>query len=137
MGLADRAVRQPAPRQRCQHDQLLLPHQALRRDQGLPARRHLRQRAGHFDRRQRALIDLIFVVLVQPLREPQRLPLYVDVFIQTHQVRVEPGDTGDRVDHLLAKDQVRDLLAVLRDPDEPAVEVDSEAPHQRLGDGDS
>jgi hypothetical protein len=79
MRLAERRVREPAPRQRRQDDQLLLPDQALRRDQGLPPRRHLRHRAGHFDRRQCAPINLILVVVVQPLREPQRLPLYFDV----------------------------------------------------------
>ncbi len=137
MGRADGRIRQAAASDRRLDDQLLLLNQTLRRDQGLLIRCNLSLRPRHFDRRLLALLNLVLVVLIQPLGQPQCFALHLDVFIQTHQVRIEPGDAGHRVDHLLSKHQIGDPSVVLGDANESAIQLDSEAAQQRLGNGKS
>ena len=77
-----------------------------------------------------ALFNFVLVVFIQPLGEPQCFALHLEVFVQTHQVRIEPGDAGHRVDYLLSKYQVGDLLVVLGDANVPAIQSDSETAQQ-------
>ena len=73
---------------------------------------------------------------VKSLGQPQCFLLDLDVFIQAHQVRIEPGDASHCVDHLLSEHHVRDPLVIFRDADESAIQLDSEAAQQRLGNGE-
>jgi hypothetical protein len=92
-----------------------------------------RLRPRHFDRGLLALFHFVLVVLIKPLGQPQCFALHLDVFIQAHQVGIEPGYAGHRVDHLLAKHQVGDPLVILGDANESPIQANSEAAQQRLG----
>ena len=124
----------PIPCQNVLKNQFLLANKALGVDEILASRRHLRIGARHFNRRQSALIDLAAVVFSKPLRGCQRFLLHPQIFIQTHQIRIEPDDARDRDRRLKPEDMVGQLLTVLRDADKPPVEFDAEASQQRLRD---
>ena len=79
-------------------------------------------------------VDLVLIVLVQPFGKPQRLLFHFDVFVQTYEIGVEAGHAGNRVNHLLAKYQVGDLLAPLRDANVSSIHADSKASQERLCD---
>ena len=94
-------------------------------------------RPRNLDRRLLALLNFVFVIFIQPLSEPQSLALDLDVLVQTHEVRIESGDTRDRVDHLLSKHQVGDPSVVLGDANESAIQLNPKAAQQRLCNSES
>ena len=108
-----------------QHD-LLLRHVGLRDQQVLFARRDLRRRARHFNRRQRPDLHLLLVAVEQLLRRLQRLLLDAHGLVEAHQVPVQVEHRADRRHYLQFHLQIAHLQIVLRHPD--VAVVDAQAP---------
>ena len=127
----------PVARKHGLQNQFLLADVALGIDEVLLGRCYLRLGARGLDGRERSLIDLVVVVFEEALGGIEGFLLHVHIRVEAHEVVIEADDAGNGADDLLLKDIVGNLLTVLGDVDEPAVEVRSEATKQRLGYGDS
>ena len=127
-------VRQSPTGERCLHNEFLLPHQTLRRNQRLPTRCHRGVCPGNFDRSLGTLVDLIFVVFQKPLCQTESLLFYLDVFIQADEVGVKARHTRYSVDHLLTKNEVGDSLTIPCNADVPLVHAGAKALQKRLCD---
>ena len=96
-------IRETAAGDRGFHNQFLLPNQTFRANEGLSACSDRGIRPGDLDGRLSALIDLILVVFIEPLRETESFLLYLDVFVQTDEVGIKARDTGYGIHNLLSK----------------------------------
>src|ERR1019366_9763063 len=95
---------------------------------------NLRLRARGFNGGERPLVDLVAIVLEQALRGGKRLLFHPQIGVETDQIVVKPDHARDRADHLLLKNVVGNLLAVLRDVDKAAVQFTPEPSQQGLRD---
>ncbi len=133
----NRGIAAPVAREHVLQNEFLLADVTLGVDEILLGRRYLSLGACGFDGGKSSLIDLVSVVFEEALRGGEGFLLHAHVSVEAHEVVIEANDAGDGADDLLLKDVVGNLLAVLRDMNEAAVEVGSKATQQRLRYGDA
>ena len=93
---AENGVARSGSRNHALNDRFLLPDQSLGASEVEFAGGDERLGAGQLKRSKRSHFNLALVIFVELPRRSQRLLLYLDVFIQAHQVVIEPADTEDK-----------------------------------------
>ena len=93
---------------------------------------HFGLRAYDLDRRQSAELHLLFVVVVQLLRNPQGLTRDLHLRVQAHQIPIQRNHVRHGGDHLLPEGEIGRANIVPRYLDLPVVDREAEALEQRL-----
>ena len=114
--ILQRRIFHPAPAERVLQHDFLLQQVGLGDQHVLRARRNLRLRARHFDRRYRARRQFLLVVFVKLPRRIERQPLQARVLVERHQIPVQVQHRRNRGRHLLLQLQLGIARVVARNP---------------------